>query len=362
MSISTETAQPLKNYFAPHIAGLAGYVPGEQSKHSSDIIKLNTNENPYPPSPKVAKAITALLGRPLQRYPEPMADTFRRAAAEQLDVPIDWILAGNGSDDMLTVLIRTFSTPGDVVAYPTPSYVLYKTLINIQGARPVEIPFDDTWDLDDEALAATEPRLVFLANPNGPSGTVQSPERVARLATRLDAPLVVDEAYVDFAESSCVGLVKQFPNVVVTRSLSKGYGLAGLRFGYLVARPELIAGLAKVKDSYNCDMLSIAGASAAVSDQDYLAQTRAKIIATRTRLIEALRSFGFRVTDSQANFAWATDGPEPRPIYEYLKDRGILIRHMNYPGRVEGLRISVGTDDEVDRCLDQLRAAIASSA
>lgn len=341
----------------PHVERMSGYVPGEQPR-TGGILKLNTNENPYPPSPRVAEAIRDGLDGRLRRYPDPVSTAFRESAARLHGVAPDWILAGNGSDDLLTILTRACASPGDAVVYPTPSYVLYRTLCEIQQARPVEVAFEADWTLDPDRFARPEPTLAFLANPNSPSGTALAPEQVAAIAEKMPCLLVVDEAYADFAESNCVGLVESHPNVVVTRTLSKGYGLAGLRIGYLVARPEVVAELTKVKDSYNCDTLSLLGGAAALDDQAYLAETRGKILATRARLTESMRGFGYHVDDSQANFVWCTDGPPAAEVYDRLKARDILVRLMRYPGQVEGLRVSVGTDAEIDRFLEAMRAIL----
>ena len=188
-----------------------------------------------------------------------------------------------------------------------------------------------------------------------------APPRVRELAARLRgaSPLVVDEAYADFADQNCISLVRELDNVIVTRSFSKSYSLAGSRFGYAIARPELIAGMLKVKDSYNCDSVSIAAATAALADREHFRQNATRIQATRGRMTEVLRRFGFHVPDSQANFVWCTNGPAPaRRLYEELKTRRILVRYMNYPGYGDGLRISVGSDAEVDQLLDELKNLI----
>ena len=178
------------------------------------------------------------------------------------------------------------------------------------------------------------------------------------MARGLDIPVVVDEAYADFAETHCVDLVRDHPNVIVTRTFSKGYSLAGMRLGYLVARPEIVEGLIKVKDSYNCDALSLAGGVAALEDQPYHLETTARVLATRRRLTDAVRSLGFDVPESQANFVWCTGHPRAVAIYEALKGRKVLVRLMRYPNTPPGLRITVGTDDEIDLLLEQLRTLV----
>jgi histidinol-phosphate aminotransferase len=347
------------SYFRPEIDRMAGYVPGEQPQ-AGKFIKLNTNENPYRCTPAVSRAVQAVLERGLERYPDPLATGFRQRAAQLFDLDPDWIMAANGSDEVLTILTRAFVGQGQLLRLPYPSYILYKTLAEIQGARSQEVRFRPDWSLGgDFAQPADGLRLVFLPNPNSPSGTMLSPERVLELAEQLPCPLLVDEAYVDFADTHCLALVKQCDKVLVSRSLSKSYALAGLRFGFVVAQPHVIAGLMKVKDSYNCDALSIAAATAAIDDQQWLADTRSKIIATRGRLAAAMHELGFDVIDSQANFVWCTHRQRPlKPLYEQLKQNHILVRYMNYADWGEGLRISVGTDDQIDACLARLRGMI----
>ena len=342
-------------YVRENISRLAGYVPGEQPQ-GGKFIKLNTNENPYPPSPKVVEAIQVAAEK-LVRYPDPVSTAFRLAAGEALNVDPDWIVCGNGSDDILTVLTRSFVNQGDMIRLPNPSYILYRTLAEIQGASYQEINFNEDWSLPASFAAADDRlKLVFLPNPNSPTGTVVSQDEILDLADRLPCPILIDEAYVDFAEFNCVDLVKQNEKIMVSRTLSKSYGLAGLRFGFLVAQPSMIEQLLKVKDSYNCDALSIAGATAAITDQSWLKENVAKIKSTRQVLQEKLTQLGFEVIPSQANFVWCTHSlTEVKPIYEYLKENRILVRYMSYPNWKEGLRISVGTDDQISACLSLIQ-------
>jgi histidinol-phosphate aminotransferase len=347
------------SYFRSNICSMSGYVPGEQPQ-SSGFIKLNTNENPYPPSPAVAAAVNEALQRGLQKYPDPMATAFRRRAGEVLGVPPEWILAGNGSDDILTIVTRALVGEGQLLRLPYPSYILYRTLAELQGARSEEIHFEPDWSLPEAfGRGSDDLRLVFLANPNSPSGTMVSPQAVLELAERLPCPLLVDEAYADFAETNCIDLVAKSEKIMVSRTLSKSYALAGLRFGYLVAQPHLIEQFVKVKDSYNCDALSIAAATAAIGDQAWLAENREKIRSTRVRLMTAVRNLGFIVPNSQANFVWALHSRRGvRPMYEELKRQQILVRYMVYPGWSDGLRITVGTDAEIETCAARLREIV----
>jgi histidinol-phosphate aminotransferase len=341
----------------PNIRAMAGYVPGEQPRDSA-YVKLNTNENPYPPSPRVFEALReALTGDRLRKYPDPLGTAFRRAAGQALGVDPEAVLIGNGSDDLLTIVTRAFVPEGGLVVSPAPSYLLYRTLAAIQGAHFQTVPFTPDW-----GLASPWPvrgaHLTFLCNPNSPSGTAVPVAAVERLIEEAGGPVVLDEAYVDFADAHGLHLARR-PNVVVTRTLSKSYALAGIRFGFAVADPALVRELVKVKDSYNCDVLSLAAATAALEDQEYLRATRARILATRQRLAAALAGLGFEVTPSQANFVWCRRGDRPvQPIYEELKRRMILVRYMPYEGYGDGLRITVGTDAEVERLLEELRRIV----
>ena len=349
----------MSQYLRPNIQAMAGYTPGEQPQ-SGGFIKLNTNENPYPPSPRVAEAIGEIIRSDrLRKYPDPLGTAFRKSAGAILKVDPDSILIGNGSDDILTILTRAFVPQGGLIVSPTPSYLLYTTLADIQGARFESLPFTDDWGLP-SPWTKKNANLTFLPNPNSPTGTMVSTDALQHLARILDGPLVIDEAYADFADENALRLI-DMPNVIISRTFSKSYSLAGLRFGFAVAAPQLVRELTKVKDSYNCDALSLAGAQAAIEDQAYFRQTRDRIIATRARMTADLRELGFHVLDSQANFVWATRSDRPiKPIFEELKRRQILVRYMNYPGHGhgDGLRISVGTDAEIDRLLDELRKLV----
>lgn len=347
---------PDQNLFRPALAKMLPYAPGEQPPPGK-FIKLNTNENPYPPAPAVVEAIQKAATGTLNRYPDPMANAFRRAAADVLGLPgPEWILAGNGSDEILTMLVRGYVGEGQRLRLPYPSYILYRTLADIQGALWEQVAFEDGWKLPAAFGQPAEGcRLVLLPNPNSPSGTVVPPEEVAVIADSLDCPLVVDEAYADFAGDNCVNLVQHNPRILVTRTLSKSYGLAGMRFGFLVAQPTVVAELAKIKDSYNCDAISIAAATAAMASQDWLAGVCQKMNVTRDRMAIRLAELGFDVVPSQANFVWCQhpDGKH-RERYEFLKKNQILVRYMEFPDWGDGLRISVGTDDQIDACMMML--------
>ncbi|MFO0878802.1 MAG: histidinol-phosphate transaminase [Gemmataceae bacterium] len=344
------------DFLRPNVRAMAGYTPGEQPREGN-VVKLNTNENPYPPSPKVFEAIREVLtGDRLRKYPDPLGHHFCQVAGRVLQVDPAGVVIGNGSDDILTILTRAFVPEGGVIVSPTPSYLLYRTLADLQGASLTTVPFTSDWDLP-RPWPGPRGHLTFLANPNSPSGTALPVNRVAQFAQELAAPLVVDEAYGDFAEGNCLDLART-GRAIVTRTLSKSYSLAGIRFGFAVTTPELARQLIKVKDSYNCDVVSLAAAAAALDDQAYMIQMRSRILATRDRLSHTLASLGFAVTPSQANFVWVRREQPVQPIFAELKRRHILVRHMVYEGYGDGLRISVGTDAEIDQLFDVLRQIV----
>jgi histidinol-phosphate aminotransferase len=342
-------------YFRQNINAISGYVPGEQPPPEAKVIKLNTNENPYPPSPQALKVLQELPGELLRRYPDPMANAFRQSASQVLGVPADWILVGNGSDDLLTMVIRTCAEPGRPVVYPMPTYVLYRTLTQIQGAEFIEVAYPEDYSLPVEQLIEAQGAVTFVASPNSPSGTVAPVELLDKLATHLSGVLVIDEAYVDFAESDALELVHKHDNVIILRTLSKGYSLAGLRLGFGVANPALLEGLIKVKDSYNVDAIACAVGAAAIADQTHKNINAQKIKASRTRMASALQQLGFHMWPSQANFLLVSEA-EPSPkesaashaqyLYERLKQQGILVRYFKQPRLEDKLRITVGTPEQ----------------
>ncbi|MEK6239487.1 MAG: aminotransferase class I/II-fold pyridoxal phosphate-dependent enzyme, partial [Planctomycetales bacterium] len=232
--------------FRPEIQRMFGYVPGEQTP-AEKVIKLNTNENPYTCSAQVVLAIESVLENGLARYPDPTALAFRQHAAGLLGVEPDWIMTGNGSDDILTIVTRAYAGQGDRVRIPYPSYVLYHTIAQIQGASSEEVCFTDDWKLPPEfSEHADRLKLAYLPNPNSPSGTMIPPDQILEISQQLPCPLLVDEAYVDFAETNCLGLLPKTDKILICRSFSKSYSLAGLRFGYVVAQPHVIENLRKV--------------------------------------------------------------------------------------------------------------------
>jgi histidinol-phosphate aminotransferase len=351
------------SYLRKNIDAMAGYTPGEQPGEGERVVKLNTNENPYPPSPRVIEALRTFAPDRLRRYPDPMADKVRDLVARMFDVQRENVLCGNGSDELLTLAVRAFVGEGEAVAYPTPTYSLYPVLAEVQAARAIEIPTREDFSLPVDELLRSPARLMILCNPNAPTGLFTPVEVLGRIAERFPGVVVVDEAYVDFSGDHAMRLAKAMPNVLVFRTLSKSYSLAGLRFGYAVGPVELIRGLEKVKDSYNVDAVSIALAAAALEDQAWMLANREKIRSERARLSARLAGLGFAVTPSEANFILAAvPGGDGRSWYEGLKRRGVLVRWWNLPRLADKLRITVGTPEENDAllaALEQMKKEVA---
>ncbi|MBW4487875.1 MAG: histidinol-phosphate transaminase [Trichocoleus desertorum ATA4-8-CV12] len=337
----------MPSYFRPHIEAMAGHRPSPYLQPGSPIIKLNSNENPYPPSPTIPTVLQNLDLEYLRRYPDANAAEFRQAIATVLNVPIAWIIVGNGCDELLHVVVRACAAEERRVVYPTPSYMLYPLLAKMQAARLVEVPAEVEGHLPIEALAAANGAVTLIPAPNSPFGHSVAIADLRDLATKLTGVLVIDEAYVDFAEETALPLVEEFENVIVLRTLSKGYSLAGLRLGFGIAHPRLLSGLFKVKDIYNIDAIAALVGAAAMRDQAYKDACVAKVKVSRSWLAQELKQLGFYVWDSQTNFLLAQPPQgNAKQIHLALKDQGIWVRHFNQPGLDDKLRITVGTEEQ----------------
>ena len=348
----------MSGYFRKNIAALAGYVPGEQPRENR-VIKLNTNENPYPPSPQVIAALRKASNRSLRLYPEPLAESLRAVAANVYGVQPVNILAGNGSDEILSIIMRSFVGLEDRVAFPVPSYSLYDTLVAIQQGERVAVDYPPDFAVP-ETLASQNAALTLLCNPNSPSGTLVSLQDIERLAHAVSGILVIDEAYVDFAESegaSTLPLIKHLGNLIVLRTFSKSFSLAGMRIGLAFASEEIISGMMKVKDSYNLNRLSLVAATAALCDMPWMTRNIRRIQRSRRVLSAGLRKMGFYVYPSHANFVMARKKEQNlKAVYERLKSQKILVRYFDVPGLQDSLRITVGTPQEVQALLKEMKA------
>lgn len=345
------------SYFRENIKRMVGYVPGEQPS-DPEVVKLNTNENPYPPSELVMAALGSMQAEQLRRYPEPTAVMFRETVGNILGFSPEQIICANGSDELLTMATRAFVGSQGLMAYPVPTYSLYRTLAHIEDAGFLELPFGANWSLP-EGLYSSQANLTLLCNPNAPSGTMIEADEVDHLAKKLDGVLVVDEAYVDFARGNCLELINKHKNVLVLRTLSKGYSLAGLRFGYGVANAKLIAGLNKVRDSYNCDAISVLLACEAISDQKTMRENARKVKDEREQLGDRLRAAGFDIPKSQANFLLAqmpTKYPlTAKQLYKELKQHKVYIRYFEQTHLANCVRITVGTPKQNETLLQTMQ-------
>jgi histidinol-phosphate aminotransferase len=345
-------------YFRKNIEKAIGYIPGLQPD-KLDIVKLNTNENPWPPSPAVLEAIRNISPEQLRRYPQPRANNFRTAASGVFKIPAENIICTNGGDELLSIAIRAFCDETRPLAYPVPTYSLYPILAELQNCPTKEIDFDEEYNLPAK-LAKTDAALTIVCNPNAPSGSFISPDELASLADEIPGVLLIDEAYVDFAENNCLDLVTKFDNVIILRTLSKGYSLASIRFGFGFAHRNLIEGLLKLKDSYNVDLVANQVATAAIKDQVYFRNTIEKVKAERSKLTGQLRDLGFDVPDSQANFLLAKcNSCEALELYERLVKRGIYVRYFAYPRLNDKLRITVGTPQQNDKLISALKEILS---
>ena len=354
----------------PGLRDISGYVPGEQPAGG---VKLNTNENPYPPPPAVAEALARFPVERLRRYPPAGGDPFRAAASRLHGVERDEVVATNGGDELLRLALATYVDPGEAVAISPPTYSLYKVLIRLHGARPVELPLTEDWRIPNrfaESLNRGGARLAFLVNPHAPSGRLYGREELTAVAAAFEGVLLVDEAYVDFVDPAhgydLVPAIREHPNLLVLRTLSKGYSLAGLRFGYgLGSVPLLEPMLTKTKDSYNVDALAVEVARAAIESRAWAADNWATVRAERERLRAGLARLGLPTLPSETNFVLATVPPDAlagcpgdsgagtaaNALYLALKARDVHVRWFAEPRLADRLRITVGTPEENDRLL-----------
>lgn len=339
-------------YFRADIEAMQGYTPGEQPK-GKKLIKLNTNENPFPPSQAVVDAIRNYPFEELRKYPTPYSDPVRDAASEVYSLKKEQIIAGNGSDDILTILFRSFVGEGDTVGWLDPSYSLYPVLANIQGGEHLTVKLNSDFSLP-EGLAeqAKGAKLFFITRPNAPTGNAFEKDRLRKFITAFDGVVVIDEAYADFCEDNCIDMIAEFPNVVVTRTLSKSYSLAGIRAGIAMSNETLIFGMHKVRDSYNVNGLTQAAAAAALLDRESFEHNTKAVLATRERTGKTLEQLGFTVCPSQTNFFFCIPPMEAEAFTLAVREEGFLIRYFSIPGIDQYVRISIGSDAEMDEFLE----------
>jgi histidinol-phosphate aminotransferase len=348
----------MSRYWSDVVQRLTPYVPGEQPK-LANLIKLNTNENPYGPSPKVLAALQAELGDTLRLYPDPTSYKLKRAIADFHGLTPEQVFVGNGSDEVLAHTFMALLKHDAPLLFPDITYSFYPVYCGLYGIAYREIPLTQSLEISVDDYSQPNGGIIF-ANPNAPTGCLLPVAEIGRLLkSNADSVVVVDEAYVDFGGDSCVSLVEDYPQLLVVHTLSKSHALAGLRVGYAVGQPGLIEALNRVKDSFNSyplDRFAQAGATAAMEDHAWLKTNRERVIASRERLKAELNDLGFEVLPSKANFIFARHshftGAE---LAAHLRDRGIIVRHFGKPARIAPfLRISIGTDAECDALIAAL--------
>lgn len=337
------------------IDSLHAYVPGEQPA-GQDLLKLNTNENAYPPSPKVFEALGSVSADDLRRYPHPSGRSLCEAVAALHGLQVNQVMVTNGSDEALALCTRAFCEHGGRVGYLQPSYSLYPVLSDIAELEKVEFPLnpDFSWQVPENP----DVDFFFLTCPNAPTSLALSADQVDQLARVCPGGVLVDEAYVDFAEASMVPLMKKHSNLLISRTFSKSYSLAGIRLGYIMGSAPWMEALYKIKDSYNTDVLAQRIGLAAVNDQAWMQQNVTAIRGTRNRIADELQGRGYRVLPSQTNFLFAKvpEGQDAEKVFEALRERQVFVRY--FPGELTGdyLRITIGTEEQMDRFLEILDA------
>ena len=332
---------------------LAPYVPGEQPQ-TQGWVKLNTNENPYPASPKIAESIQEQIDL-LRLYPEPTSQALRSAIAQQFDLLSDQVIIGNGSDNILDMITRSFVGLGQA-GHTVPSYSLYPVVVALSGGDLLNIPFEESMELPVDAIAKTPASVFFLTNPNAPTGVCFSLESIEAVLKKIKGILVVDEAYIDFGGQSAIPLLQSYDNLIVVQTFSKSYSLAGLRVGYALASPKIIQVLDRVRDAYNVDRIAQSIAQVAIEDRSHFEANCEKIIQTRSQSEAFLKSLDWFTYPSSANFlftqpkdAQGATGPEVAvSLFEYLKSKHILVRYFgSHPLTCSFLRVSIGTDNQM---------------
>jgi histidinol-phosphate aminotransferase len=348
----------MSTFWSPHVGALTPYVPGEQPRIER-LIKLNTNENPYPPSPKVMAAIARENDERLRLYPDPQSLRLKEALAAYHGVAPDEVFVGNGSDEVLAHAFHAFFMQDQPILMPTVSYSFYKVYCRLFGIEANLQPLDEHMRIDPAAYAAPCGGVV-VANPNAPTGIALSLDQIEQiLRAQPERVVLVDEAYVDFGAESAIKLVARYPNLLVTQTFSKSRALAGLRVGVAIGHPHLMEGLERIKDSFNSyplGRLAVAGAVASLEDEEYFQARRAQLMGTREQLAAQLAALGFEVLPSSANFLFVRHATaRAADLAQALRTRAILVRHFGTPGIDNYLRITIGTDAECE----QLRTALA---
>jgi len=352
-------------YLSALAKGITPYVAGEQPQDKR-YIKINTNENPYPPSPKALEAIQGALDDRLRLYPDPHCTSLSQAIADAEGLKPEQVYIGNGSDEVLAVCFQAFFNPGSTVLFPDITYSFYPVYGALYDISFEKVPLDSNFCIENNDYKKPNGGIIF-PNPNAPTGVYKSLAEIEELCqyNRGKAVVIVDEAYIAFGGESAVPLLRIYPNLLIVRTLSKSHALAGLRVGYALGSEELMNGLERIKNSFNsyvCDRAAMAGATAAINDGKYYEDINKRVINTRERVVNQLTQWGFRVLPSKANFLFAScPGKDANALYLGLKEQGVLVRYFKLPRIDQFLRISIGTDEEMNIFLEKLKYLISNA-
>ncbi|MEP5177292.1 histidinol-phosphate transaminase, partial [Marinobacter alexandrii] len=341
----------MSKFWSPLVSDLVPYVPGEQPK-MANLVKLNTNENPFGPSPKVVEAIKAELNDNLRLYPDPEGESLRQTIASYHSLKPEQIFLGNGSDEVLAHIFYGLFQHGEPILFPDITYSFYPVYCGLYNIEGIKVPLTDSFEINPEDYKQANGGVIF-PNPNAPTGRYLGLEHVEEiLRANPDRVVVVDEAYIDFGGESAITLVDDYPNLLVCQTLSKARSLAGLRVGFAVGHPDLIEALNRVKNSFNSyplDRLALAGAQAAYEDEAWFQKCCDGVISERERLTKALTELDFEVLPSKANFVLARHKTKSgESLAQGLREQGIIVRHFNKPRIEQFLRITIGTPEQND--------------
>ena len=342
-------------YVRPTIAAMKGYVPGAQPDPSQKYIKLNSNENPYPPSPRVKEVLQRLDCDDLRVYPDPLSLGLREKLGRLHGFSSSQIICGNGSDDILNMIVRTFAQPGEAIGFYEPTFPLYKVLGAIHGVQNLAVPVIEPYNRPPDP--PSNARVFFLANPNSPVGFLYPLSLVRRLARKVQGIFVVDEAYVEFATENALGFIREMENVIVVRTVSKSYSLAGVRLGYAIGREDLIQEMFKVKDPFNVNRLTQAVVCAALEDREYFQKNISRVVETRDWFSREARILGYQIIPSKANFIFPQPPQKGKAIkfFQTLYDRKVLTRFYDEEGLRDGVRMTIGTRGDMETTLQVMK-------
>lgn len=347
----------MSKFWSPFVHNLVPYVPGEQPKMTR-LVKLNTNENPYGPSPKALAAMREQISDDLRLYPDPNCDLLKQTVADYYGVQTNQVFVGNGSDEVLAHAFQAFFQQGKPLLFPDISYSFYPVYCGLYGVEPKQIPLDEDFAINLDDYRQDNGGIIF-PNPNAPTGRLLPLEAIEQLLEHnTDSLVLVDEAYIDFGGQTAIALVNKYPNLLVVQTLSKSRSLAGMRVGLAVGQPELIEALERIKNSFNSyplDRVALAGAAASFADREHFEQTCSKVIASREAMVSELTALGFEVLPSAANFVFARHPQQDAgELAAKLREQGIIVRHFRQPRIEQFLRITVGTDEQNAELIEAL--------